>query len=88
MEVPEVEHDLEKATPPAPEPSPNKKNRKPLIFAIAGAGAIAASVFGYQYWSYASTHEETDNATVAGHIHQVSTRINGTVSEIDGDRGE
>jgi len=83
VEVPEVEHDLEKATPPTPEPSPKKKNRKPLIFAIAGAGAIAASVFGYHYWSYASTHEETDNATVAGHIHQVSTRINGTVSEIE-----
>jgi multidrug resistance efflux pump len=63
VEVPEVEQDLEKATPPAPEPTPKKKNRKPLIFAIAGAGAIAASVFGYQYWSYASTHEETDNAT-------------------------
>jgi len=29
-----------------------------------------------------STHEETDNATVAGHIHQISSRINGTVSDV------
>jgi multidrug resistance efflux pump len=39
VEVSEVEHDVEKATPPAPEPSPKKKNRKPLIFAIAQAEA-------------------------------------------------
>lgn len=65
------------------QPSPKKKNRKPLIFAVAGIAAIAASTFGYRYWSYASTHEETDNATVAGHIHQVSSRINGTVSDIE-----
>jgi membrane fusion protein (multidrug efflux system) len=54
-----------------------------LIFAVAGVGAIVAGVFGFRYWQYASTHEETDNATVAGHIHQVSTRINGTVSEVE-----
>ncbi len=63
---------------------PEKKNKipKPVIFAVAGVGAIAASVFGHQYWQYASTHQETDNATVSGHIHQVSTRVNGTVSDI------
>jgi membrane fusion protein (multidrug efflux system) len=65
------------------QPLPKKKNRKPLIFAVVGIAAITASVFGYRYWSYASTHEETDNATVAGHIHQVSSRINGTVSEVE-----
>lgn len=72
--------ELEQEQPPAP--APKKKNRKPLIFAVAGTGLIAASMFGYRYWSYASTHTETDNAQVAGHVHQVSTRINGTVSEV------
>ncbi len=65
------------------EPTPKKKNRKPLIFAVAGIGLIAASGFGYRYWNYASTHQETDNAQVAGHVHQVSPRINGTVSEVE-----
>lgn len=66
-------------------PTPNKKNRKPLIFAIAGAAALVAGGFGYNWWQYMSTHEETDNATVAGHIHQVSSRVNGTVAEIEVD---
>src|SRR3569832_463724 len=55
---------------PTPEPSPKKKNRKPLIFAVAGVAAIVAGNFGYHYWQHASTHEETDNATVTKHKHQ------------------
>src|SRR5919202_1809508 len=77
------EPEVESAQPLTPEPTPKKKNRKPLIFAIAGIGAIVAGNFGYNWWQYTSTHEETDNATVAGHIHQVSSRINGTVSEVE-----
>lgn len=61
---------------------PKKKGRKALIFAILGIGAIAGSTSGYRYWQYASTHTETDNATIAGHIHQISSRVNGTVSEV------
>ncbi|MFB8787754.1 MAG: HlyD family secretion protein [Potamolinea sp.] len=63
-------------------PSPKNKNRKPLIFAIAGIGLIAASNFGYKYWEHTSTHQETDNAQVAGDVHPVSSRINGTVTEV------
>ena len=81
--VPEVTHDQEQDQPSTSQPSPKKKNRKPLIFAVAGIAAIVAGNFGYHYWQHASTHEETDNATVSGHIHQVNSRINGTVSEID-----
>jgi membrane fusion protein, multidrug efflux system len=61
-----------------------KKGKKPLklILAGLGVGVLAAGGFGYRYWQFASTHIDTDNATVAGHIHQVSTRIPGTVSEV------
>lgn len=68
--------------PPPAAATPQKKSKKPLIFAVLGVGAIAASSFGYQYWQYASIHQETENATVAGHIHQISSRINGTVGEV------
>ena len=68
--------------PLAPSEKPKKKSKKPLIFAALGIGAIAAGSFGYHYWQYSSIHEETENATVAGHIHQVSSRINGTVGEV------
>jgi membrane fusion protein, multidrug efflux system len=72
VEAPEIEKEV-----PA-------KRKKPtaLILAGLGVGAIAAGTFGYHYWQYASTHQETDNATVAGNIHQISSRIPGTVSEV------
>ena len=68
---------------PLPAPAtPKKKSPKALIFAVLGVGAIAAGSFGYHYWQYASIHQETENATVAGHIYQISSRINGTVGEV------
>ncbi|MEH2396432.1 HlyD family secretion protein [Nostoc sp.] len=77
-EAPIVTPEIEKEVPAKP------KRKKPtgLILAGLGVGAIAAGTFGLHYWQYASTHQETDNATVAGNIHQVSTRIPGTVSEV------
>jgi membrane fusion protein (multidrug efflux system) len=83
VEAPVVHPDQQEQQPETTEPSPKKKNRKPLIFTIAGAAAVVAGGFGYHWWQYASTHEETDNATVTGHVHQVSSRVNGTVSEIE-----
>lgn len=70
--APEPEVEPEKVTDPPP-PSPRKpKKVMPIILAI---GAIAAGGFGYHWWQYASTHEETDNATVAGNVHPISSRI-------------
>ena len=45
-------------------------------------GAIVAGSFGYHWWQFASTHEETDNATVTGQIHPVSARIPGIVDQV------
>jgi membrane fusion protein, multidrug efflux system len=71
---------------PAPQ-SPEKiapQPKKPigLILAGVGIGAIVASIFGYRYWQHASTHQETDNAAVYGHIHQISSKIGGTVTQV------
>jgi membrane fusion protein (multidrug efflux system) len=66
---------------PTPE-SGRKKRPIAIIAAGLGIGAIVAGSVGYRWWQYASTHQETDNATVTGHVHQVSTRINGTVDDI------
>jgi membrane fusion protein (multidrug efflux system) len=63
-------------------PKKTHPNRKPLILAILGIGAIAAGRVGYNWWQYASTHQETDNATVTGRVHPVSSRISGTVQQI------
>ncbi len=63
---------------------PKPKRIKPIAFALAGLGfgAVVAFIFGYRYWQYASTHQSTDNATVVGHIHQVSSKIAGTVTYV------
>jgi len=67
--------------PPVPTP-PKSSAKKYLILGALGLGAIAASVFGYRWWQFASTHEETDNATVAGHVYQISSRVPGTIQAL------
>ena len=62
--------------------APQRKKPIALILGGLGLGAIAASVAGYHYWDYSSSHQATDNAIVAGHIHQVSSKIVGTVANV------
>lgn len=57
-------------------------NRKPFLFAGLAVGAMVAAVVGYNWWQYSTAHEDTDNATLIGHILPVSARINGTVQSV------
>ncbi|MEY2856109.1 MAG: hypothetical protein RLZZ74_418 [Cyanobacteriota bacterium] len=68
---------------PQPPKKAGKKIPKGLILSVLGVGAIASSVFGYRWWHYANTHESTDDAYVSGHVHQISSRIPGTVTEVE-----
>ncbi len=47
---------------------------------IAGGIVALIAVLYYAYDSY--THEETDDAYVTGHLHNISTRINGVVTDV------
>lgn len=69
--------------PTLDESKPKPKGRKRLII-LAGLGvlAVVAGVFGIRWWMYASTHQSTDDAYVASDVHPVSSRINGTVTEV------
>ncbi|HEY9642397.1 MAG TPA: biotin/lipoyl-binding protein, partial [Coleofasciculaceae cyanobacterium] len=63
--------------------APRKNSVKKIALATAlGVGAIAAGTFGYRWWQFSSTHETTDNATVSGHVYQISSRIPGTVKTV------
>jgi membrane fusion protein, multidrug efflux system len=66
------------------EATPALKPKKPikLLLAGLGVGVVVAIGFGYRYWQYVSTHQSSDNAIVIGHIHQVSSKIAGTVTEV------
>lgn len=70
------------ALPPVPTPPKKSLAKKFVLLGALGMGAIAASIFSYRWWQFASTHEETDNATVAGHVYQISSRIPGTIQAL------
>ncbi len=60
----------------------SKRRNRPILFAALGLGAVVAGGFGFRWWQYASTHQETDNATVTGHVFQIGSRIPGTVQAV------
>jgi membrane fusion protein, multidrug efflux system len=54
-----------------------------LLFALLAAAVTAAAAWSaYRWWQYTQIWVKTDNAYVAAHIHQVSSRVAGTVSEV------
>lgn len=83
--VPDAEEGPTSLPPEAGEQAASKpkgNKRKGLILVGLGVAAVFASVFGVRWWQYASVHESTDDAYVTANIHPVSSRINGTVSEV------
>lgn len=56
---------------------------KKIVGGVLGLAMIAGvGVIGSHWWSFASTHEETDDAYITGHLHPVSSRIPGTVEHV------
>lgn len=72
----------------APAKPVQKRPIRLILGTVLGLGAIVGGGFGYRWWQYASTHEETDNAAVSGHVYQVSSRVSGTVSKVSVDDNE
>ena len=67
----------------APEAVKKSRKRPPLPVLIGfGVALILGSIFGLRWWQYAATHETTDDAQLAGHVYQVSSRITGTVQQV------
>lgn len=67
--------------PPAAVP-PVKKRRGPvfwLVMLVLGAGAVFWTL---QFIHHALTFEETDDAYVNGHVHQIAPRVAGAVTEV------
>ncbi|XGV97671.1 MAG: HlyD family secretion protein [Leptolyngbya sp. BL-A-14] len=65
-----------------PVPATPRHSRRRILIGTLGVGAIAALFFSIRWWQYASTHQETDDAYVTGHIHPVNARISGTVTQV------
>jgi membrane fusion protein, multidrug efflux system len=70
------------AKPIDPIPAPPKRPRRWMLLGALGVGAIALIIAGFRWWQYGTTHQETDDAYVTGHIHPVNSRISGTVTGV------
>jgi membrane fusion protein (multidrug efflux system) len=57
----------------------NKKRNRIITWVLVNVLAIAAILFAARWWHYAQTHQQTDDAVLTGHVHNISTRIPGTV---------
>ncbi len=68
------------ATPVKPNDSGStRKLTKPLLFGVA---AVAMVAWLAHFALHAYRYEETDNAYVVGHIHQISPQVSGQVKEV------
>ncbi len=56
--------------------------RRPVFMLVAGLVLVAALVFGLRYWTYARTHESTDDAFIDGSVVQVSPKVTGYVTKL------
>ena len=56
--------------------SPRQKARQFFLIAVA---AVALLVVGLLWWVHSRTYETTDDAQIDGHLHPLSSRVDGTV---------
>lgn len=56
--------------------------KKVVITAISSIVLLVAAIGGTMGWCYMTSHETTDDAYVDGNLTQVSSRLNGTVSQV------
>jgi membrane fusion protein (multidrug efflux system) len=68
------------------QPSPTNREKhsgRTVVLGLVVVLLLSATAAGvYLWWQHVRTWEKTDNAFVAGHIHQVSARIAGTALEV------
>lgn len=61
---------------------PKLPMKKILVVSLSLLLVGTSFLMGWQWYQHLSTHEETDDAYVTSHLHQVSTRVNGTVENV------
>ena len=60
---------------------PVKKANSAFSITLFSAVGLAVAAGGYFFWQHISSVEETDDAYVTGHVHQISSRISGFVTK-------
>ena len=77
----------EQTSAPAPlrvesAPTPPKGSRRRILLPLIALVVIAGGVWAVRKWSYARSHESTDNAQVDGHIVPVLAKVGGFVTAV------
>jgi membrane fusion protein (multidrug efflux system) len=61
---------------------PAKAGRRPWVWALLGAAAVAGIGVGVYYYLYSLSYESTDDAFIDGHVVAVSPRVAGHVAKV------
>lgn len=69
------------AAPPVQKPT-RSSLKKGAIVGVLSIGAIAAGIYGYHWWQFSASHQETDNAYITADIHPINARIAGTIIDV------
>jgi membrane fusion protein (multidrug efflux system) len=67
---------------PAASKSPSGNKRGPLFWVILAILIVAGGLWVANFIHHALVFEETDDAYIDGHVHQVSSRVAGSVTEV------
>ncbi len=66
-------------TPVTDKPAKKGSFLKTAALSVIGVGVVAGAGL---WWLHASSIEETDDAYITGHVHQLSAKVAGTVAEV------
>jgi len=61
---------------------PPKPARRPWVWALMGAAAVAATAVSIGYYIHSLSFESTDDAFIEGHVVPVSSRVSGHVAKV------
>jgi membrane fusion protein (multidrug efflux system) len=73
-----------KPTEERPEPTPQRSRRRFIIIGLVAVLVVGALLF----WWHSTYYEDTDDASVDGHLVQISARINGHVEKVNVDQNQ
>ncbi|MEN6367784.1 MAG: HlyD family secretion protein [Thermoguttaceae bacterium] len=63
-------------------PPPAKPTRRPWVWALMGAAAVAVTAASIAYYIHSLSFESTDDAFIDGHVAPVSSRVSGHVAKV------
>ena len=83
-----VEDEVQPQTAPSIPKRTGINAKKIFGFVFGAVALILLGVFGMRWLNFSTTHEETDDAYITGHLHPISSRIPGTVEHVYVDDNE